>query len=110
MYFIDHGAALFFHHNWQTAEQNVSSAFPQTKHHLLLPWANAIEAAAEEAHARLTVEVLSDIMDMVPDEWLAPETMAAKERRTAYLEYLIRRLITSASFEEEAIRAHQRLV
>ena len=39
LYLIDHGAALYFHHNWQNAEQFVESAFPLIRDHVLLPWA-----------------------------------------------------------------------
>jgi hypothetical protein len=110
MYFIDHGAALFFHHNWTNAEDKTESPFPQTEHHVLLPWASEIKQAAATAHARLTPEVLHEIIDLVPDPWLESDSATPEERRTAYFDYLTRRLAASANFEEEAIRAHQRLV
>src|SRR4029079_1018892 len=42
LYPIDHGAALFFHHDWPTREQKVASPFPQIKDHILLSWAKDI--------------------------------------------------------------------
>jgi hypothetical protein len=46
----------------------------------------------------------------VPDAWLASEERSAEDRRDDYVRYLTRRLAASANFEEEAIRAHERLV
>jgi hypothetical protein len=108
-YFIDHGAALYFHHQWESAEAKAESPFTETQNHVLLRWATGIEAASAAARERLTPEVLRSILELVPDEWLASESVPAKDRRDAYFAYLTRRLAASANFEEEAIRA-QRLV
>jgi hypothetical protein len=110
LYLIDHGAALFFHHNWSTAKQKAESAFPETQHHVLLRWASSIHDAGVIAKQRLTLEVLRDILLMVPDAWLESEEATAQERRAAYLNYLMRRLQTTAAFEEEAARAYQRVL
>ena len=42
LYFIDHGAALYFHHNWPTSERMIESPFGAIRDHLLLPWASAL--------------------------------------------------------------------
>jgi hypothetical protein len=110
LYLIDHGAALFFHHNWSTAGPKAESAFPETQHHVLLRWANFIHEAGLIAKHRLTPEVLQNILLMVPDAWLESEDATAPERRAAYLEYLMRRLQSAAAFEEEAVRAYQRVL
>ena len=110
LYLIDHGAALFFHHNWPTAAQKALSPFQETQHHVLLPWASALEEAAKVAHGLLTPEILCEILAWVPDAWLESDSVTAKERREAYLDYFARRLAASATFEEEAMRAYQRLV
>jgi hypothetical protein len=110
LYFIDHGAALYFHHNWETAAEKAETPFPEIAQHVLLRWATAIEDAAKKAHTLLTSERLEAILAMVPDAWLqTPETSASK-RRAAYLDYLTCRLAAAANFEQEAIRAHRRLV
>src|SRR5437867_6333022 len=57
LYLIDHGAALYFHHNWTTIEQMVASPFPAIRHHVLLPWASEIEVAGARAHDRLSEAV-----------------------------------------------------
>jgi hypothetical protein len=110
LYFIDHGAALFFHHNWATAEQKTASPFPEIGQHVLLPWANAIEDAAARAHATLTRDRLTAILAMVPDAWLESPEADAAARRAAYLDYFLGRLAAASHFEQEAIRAHRRLV
>jgi hypothetical protein len=110
IYFIDHGAGLFFHHNWPTAEAKAASPFAETQHHVLLPWASRIHEAGATARTLLTPERLTEILALVPDEWLESDEATPAERRTAYVAYLTRRLAAADHFEEEAIRAHQRLV
>jgi hypothetical protein len=108
--FIDHGAALFFHHNWETAERKVESPFAEIRQHLLLPWASSIMEAARVARTRLSADLLRSILTMVPDEWLSERPAEAKERRAAYLAYLSRRLAASTVFEQEAANAYQHVI
>jgi len=116
LYPIDHGAALFFHHNWPATpdllEQKATSPFPEIAQHVLLPWATEIESAAALAHQRLTPDVLASIVDLVPDEWFAaipdapdPHAFDISARRAGYLHFLTRRLAASSTFEQEALRA-----
>lgn len=112
LYPIDHGAALFFHHDWPTREQKIASPFAQIKDHILLPWAKEIRNAATIAHQRLTERVLSEIVSLIPGEWLdaIPDGVPAAERSEGYMQFFMRRLVSSAAFEEEAIRAQSGLV
>jgi hypothetical protein len=110
LHFIDHGAALFFHHNWETAEEKAESPFPAINQHVLLPWASAIADASPLARQRLTPAVLRAILNQVPDDWIASGATTAEERRARYLKYLSHRLATAVNFEQEAIRAHQSFV
>ena len=109
---IDHGAALFFHHDWPSMEKKIASPFSEIKQHILLPWAREIAQAATIAHRLLTREVLAEIVGKVPDAWLEsiPGGLSSAERRAGYLDFFTRRLEASAIFEQEAIRAHSRLV
>ena len=52
LYFIDHGSALFFHHNWETAEEKAESPFAMISKHVLLPWASAIADASSVRAAK----------------------------------------------------------
>jgi len=112
LYFIDHGAALYFHHNWQNVEEMASSSFTAIRSHVLLPYATELEAADSEAKKLLNEAVFTKILEAVPDAWLLPEpgrsTPAAK--RVAYIDYFTRRLKASANFVQEAIRARAELV
>ncbi|HEY9125704.1 MAG TPA: HipA family kinase [Acidobacteriaceae bacterium] len=113
LYCIDHGAALYFHHHWESAEEKLASPFTPIRDHVLLPWATGIRETGGEARERVTAEVLAAILAMVPDEWLtagSPDSAAAASRRAAYLDYLIRRLASAPIFEEEAIKAHASLL
>jgi len=109
LHFIDHGAALYFHHNWETARAKAEAPFTESRKHVLLPWASAIREAAVEARRRLSPEMIGEILEWVPDAWLESEARGAAERRGDYLAYLTRRL-ASSNFEEEAVLAYERLI
>lgn len=112
LYFIDHGAALYFHHSWQNLEEMAVSAFSPIRGHVLLPWASALVEADAMAHKRLNAATLKQILDAVPDEWLPsiPDAAAAIEKRTAYADYFNKRLAASANFVQEARRVRAELV
>jgi hypothetical protein len=109
---IDHGAALFFHHNWPSMEKKIASPFNEIEHHILLPWATEIAQAGRIARDRLTPAVLAEIVGQVPDAWLEDnhDALSAAERRESYQDFFARRLETSAIFEQEAILAQSRVV
>ncbi|WP_219460584.1 HipA family kinase [Nonomuraea rhizosphaerae] len=87
---IDHGAALWFHHNWPTAD-------PQrpfdTGDHVLASFATDLDGAAAELSARITPELLAEVTALVPDEWLddEPGFDSARAVREAYVEHLLQR-------------------
>jgi hypothetical protein len=110
LYCIDHGAAIFFHHNWPTLQEKAVSPFAQTEHHILLPWATEIEQASQAARKHLTPQLLYQILSLVPESWLEsiPGGLSASERRAGYLDFFERRLAAAQIFEEEAIRARAR--
>src|SRR5579864_6178126 len=103
LYPIDHGAALFFHHDWPTMNDKIESPFAQIRRHILLPWAGEIEAAGGAARGKLTREVLGTVLDAVPDAWLeaVPGEFSAAARRASYLDFFIRRLAAAHIFEQE---------
>lgn len=111
LYFIDHGAALYFHHNWPTLEQNAESAFIAIRHHVLLPWADAIAEADADCRDRLNPAVFAGILQQVPDDWLPdPYNLDPAAKRAAYAGFLTRRLAASSIFVQEALRARAELV
>jgi hypothetical protein len=112
LYPIDHGAALFFHHDWASKEKKIAAPFAEIEQHILLPWAKEIAKAAKTAHERLTEPVLRGIVELVPEAWFEaiPGDVSALDRRAGYMEFFTRRLEASAAFQEEAIGAHSRLI
>ena len=104
--FIDHGAAMYFHHNWESMQSKARSPFAQSEHHVLLPLANAISDAGQKARTLLHEDGLRTILGMVPDEFLGLEEAAGK--RDAYLSFFLDRMAYASIFEEEAIRARER--
>jgi hypothetical protein len=110
LYLIDHGAALYFHHNWPTAPQKAASPFAEIQHHVLLPWATSIAEAGERARQIITPELLTTILAEVPGDWFESPDATPSERRQQYLDYLLQRLAAANIFEQEATRAHHRLV
>ena len=111
LYFIDHGASLYFHHNWQNIEQMALTPFPAIRDHVLLPWASSLSEVDGLLRSRLTDALFTEVLDQVPDAWLLPEPGFSKpaEKRRGYVTYLSRRL-SAASFVEEALRARAELI
>ena len=107
LWLIDHGAALYFHHSWTGMDQRSKDPFPLIKQHILLPFATTLETADQAMTAAITQDLISQVVSLVPDEWLQAdshfETPAA--HRQAYVEYLTRRLEAPRPFVEEAMRA-----
>jgi len=107
LYLIDHGAALYFHHGWDGSVESAGNPFAKIAEHVLLPAADALEAADAEAVGRLDREVLAGIVAEVPDAWLqGPDAFATPAvQREAYVDYLVRRLDLHRNFVDEALRA-----
>jgi hypothetical protein len=112
LYFIDHGAALYFHHDWKSMAGKAESAFPAIKQHILLPWVSKLEKADSLARKQLSHTAFAQILEDVPGAWLLPEAkdLSTAEKRAVYLDFFTRRLNGSSKFVEEAIRARAELV
>jgi hypothetical protein len=112
LYLIDHGAALYFHHDWASMHEKARSPFAEIRHHILLPWAAQISHASKIAHQKMTADALTEIVAMVPDAWLEaiPGGLSAAARRTGYIDFFIQRLAEAHIFEQEAMDAHSRIL
>jgi hypothetical protein len=104
LYLIDHGAALYFHHDWPGHLARARSPFAMVRNHVLLPLAGDLRAADAALAARITEAALRDILAQVPDDWLIGEATPDLTRR-GYVEHLRSRLAPPRQFIEEAIRA-----
>lgn len=108
---IDHGAALYAHHDWESLdEERIRTSFPLIRDHVLLTRSDAVAAFDAEAASRLSDPVLREILGAVPDELLATAGGApdAEEARGRYLDYLLRRLGAPRPFVAEALEARER--
>ena len=108
LWLIDHGAALYFQHDWRDHLARATSPFALIKDHVLLPFASEIAQVDDPMVAVLTPQRLTAIVQLIPDVWLQDEpTFASKaEHRAAYLTYMQRRLEAPRAFALEAARAH----
>ena len=107
LWLIDHGACLYFHHSWNNWQQHAKSPFALIKDHVLLPQASLLKEVDAEFKALLTNEILEEIVNTIPLEWLqwedtdeTPETL-----RNVYLQFLQTRLNNSEIFVNQAQNA-----
>lgn len=116
LWLIDHGAALFFHHNWPAVDQmSARSPFAAIMNHLLLDHADDIGAADAFMSERITEDLLDRVLTAIPDELFmdaptgteAPFATAA-ENRGAYRRYFTHRLAGPRTFVAEVRDARAR--
>jgi len=107
LWLIDHGAALYFHHAWNNPLERCHDPFLHIKDHVLLPPAGCLPEIHPKMLARITLEVIDRVVELIPDSWLVNDTLlgGSQQQRNIYTEYLVRRLEPPHSFLEEAIRA-----
>jgi hypothetical protein len=94
---IDHGAALLFQHTWPGIAEFASRPYPLGDH-TLAPYASALGSADAELGPLVSDALLTDVVALVPHDWLAAE------ERAAYVEYLAARAAASRSWLPEASR------
>jgi hypothetical protein len=101
LWLIDHGAAFYFHHNWDNFAGNSRNPFKQIKDHILLPFADGIAEADTTLNEKLTPEFIREIVELIPDDWL--DDVAAQ--REIYFQFLMNRLEAPRDFVKEAVDA-----
>lgn len=106
---IDHGAALYWQHDWDgtVADARPSRPFPLIRDHVLLPWADDLPAAGADLVRALDDTTVDAIADALSDEWLTPLPGAASvpAQRAAYAEWIRARRAAVPALMEEAARA-----
>jgi hypothetical protein len=85
LWLIDHGAALYFHHSWMSAEKFASLPYDASDHVFSVA-ASGVPAVDAELAAAITPELLKEVIGLVPDEWIA------EGDRDRYLGHLMARL------------------
>ncbi|HEY0277690.1 MAG TPA: HipA family kinase [Solirubrobacterales bacterium] len=96
---IDHGASLYHQHGGLDPADQAARPFPQIAEHILLPVAGPIGAADERLRAKVTPDLIRDIVDLVPPDWFVADPPGA------YVEYLTLRTAAMDQLTEEAERA-----
>jgi hypothetical protein len=107
LWLIDHGACLYFHHSWNNWEQHAKSPFALIKDHVLLPQASLLKEVDAEYKAILTPQILEEIVNTIPLEWLQWEDTdeTPEALRNVYLQFLQTRLNNSGIFVNQAQNA-----
>lgn len=112
LWLIDHGAALYAHHAWETVDDaRTRTPFPLIRDHVLLARSGDLETADARLAAVLTPERIAATLECVPDALLVdparPEAVSAAEARARYVRYLGTRLEAPRAFAAEAARARE---
>jgi len=113
-YLIDHGAALYAQHDWQSVDEaRARSPFQLIKDHVLLHGSGDIEAADAELSPLMTEDRIRGVLDAVPDDLLASPAVkldfdTAAAARERYTSYLVTRAGSPRSFVDEAVAARGR--
>ncbi|HJY62408.1 MAG TPA: aminotransferase class I and II, partial [Streptosporangiaceae bacterium] len=82
IWLIDHGAALYFHHNWPTADPGRPF---DAREHVLHDRATRLAEAHAELAPRITEALLKEVTALVPGEWFGDRGASA------YAEHLLAR-------------------
>lgn len=97
---IDHGAALYFHHQWNHPSDVVPGRFAGQPYafdkHIMSAYAAGLRDVDGELSARVSATLLEDVVSQVPDEWLeSPSTeIEAGRLRGWYVDCLLARVQT----------------
>lgn len=93
---IDHGAALIFQHSWPDPERFANRPY-DLRDHVLSPFARHVPGLHGELAARVTPELLSETLALVPADWL-PDDGPPEAMRERYATYLTARLAQVAAW------------
>ena len=109
VWLIDHGAALYVHHQWAGRGSAGPKAYPTAAEHVLLGVAGPLRPADDALAPLVTAPLLEEVLARVPDDWLEDEPGFGDpaEVRDAYAEVLLARIRDRAAWlgPVEAIRA-----
>jgi hypothetical protein len=105
---IDHGAALWWHHSWRSAEAAVTRPLRDAAEHVLLRSAGPLAVADVALAPLVTTDLLRQLLSVVPDAWVRDDVVHPDpdSARAAYVSLLLARLAARSSWLEplEALR------
>lgn len=90
LWVIDHGASLYFHHNWNNWQKYSYKPFPMIKDHVLLERATELVKAAQIIRETLTPSFIEDVVSLIPNNWFLDKSTSLSEevKRRAYRQFL----------------------
>ncbi len=100
MWLIDHGATLLFQHGWPERSAWAARVYDHSEH-ALAGFAAGLPAADAELGALVDGSMLGEVLELVPDSWLA-QPSGGGPPRPAYRDYLLARLAARAWLAEAA--------
>lgn len=113
---IDHGAALYAHHDWDSVDDaRTRTPFQLIRSHVLLSTAANLLDADRVAVETLGDEAIRGVVNTVPDSLFADargpggDFATANEARERYVSYLATRLREPRAFVQEAVKAQEQL-
>lgn len=84
---IDHGAALYFHYSWSEERPATKDYRYDSSDHAMLPNAGALSEVDAELAAKVTPELLDEVLALVPDEWLEGDPPELRRRYKDFFTY-----------------------
>lgn len=112
---IDHGAALYVHHDWGSLDDaRLRSPFPRVREHVLLERSTDPEGVDAVMVKDLSDDRIASVLAAVPDALLLDRTRghefaSGDEARARYRDYLIGRRNERRAFVDEISRARREL-
>ena len=113
---IDHGAALYAHHDWSSVDDaRTRTPFQLIRSHVLLAGAGSLEEADAMSAPLLPDDVIADVVAGVPDDLLMDPVSAdgdftsADEARERYARYVSERLAARSVWLAAAVEAQTQL-
>jgi hypothetical protein len=103
LYLIDHGAALYFHHDWPNHAAKARLPFAPIAQHALVKAASSIADADAALAPKVTADAVRAIVAEIPDDYLTAEATPGATR-DAYVAYFMERMTAPRAFVEEAER------
>lgn len=111
LWLIDHGASMYFHHNWEQWKEQSAKPFTQIKDHVLLRQASMLEEVDQSMKKLLNKQIIDGIVALIPENWITatfPESVETV--RQIYSEFLQTRLESSEIFVKQAMYARASIV
>ena len=110
LWLIDHGAALYFHHNLEDWEAQAIRPFERIKDHVLLPLAGHLQEVDSLCREKISPENIRKWVEQLPDAWLNDhEGFSIAEVREIYVHFLSARVAHSEIFINQADAARKAL-